>query len=71
MISAQHKFPDPTQGPTRAYLNVRSSKEWAEWLAALARTTHRSRQELVEHSVALFSAREGHPCGEPPERTFR
>jgi hypothetical protein len=71
MISKNHQFPDPVGGPTKAYLNVRSSREYAEWVAALARTTRRSRQELVEYSLALFSEREGHPCGEPPERTFR
>lgn len=71
MISAQHQFPDPKNGPTRNYVSIRSSKEYAEWLAALARHTRRSRQELVEYSLALFSEREGHPCGAPPERTFR
>jgi hypothetical protein len=71
MISKNHQFPDPVGGPTKTYLNVRSSREYAEWVAALARTTRRSRQELVEYGLAILSEREGHPCGEPPERTFR
>ena len=71
MISKHHVFPDPVGGPTRNYFNLRSSKQYAEWLAAFARTTRRSRQELVEYGLLLASEREGHPCGEPPERTFR
>ncbi len=71
MISKHHQFPDPSGGPTRNYLSVRSSKAYAEWVAALARRTRRSRQELVECGLALASEREGNPCGEPPERTFR
>lgn len=71
MISKNHQFPDPVDGPTKTYLNVRSSREYAEWLAALARTTRRSRQELVEYGLAILSEREGHPCGEPPDTESR
>ena len=61
MISKNHQFPDPVGGPTKTYLNVRSSREYAEWVAALARTTRRSRQELVEYSLALLQRAGGPP----------
>jgi hypothetical protein len=71
MISKSHQFPDPVGGPTRNYVSMRSSRQYAEWMASLARATRRSRQELMELGLALVSEREGNPCGEPPERTFR
>jgi hypothetical protein len=56
MISKNHQFPDPVDGPTKTYLNVRSSREYAEWVAALARTTRRSRQELVESQLSGYKS---------------
>ena len=72
MISKNHQFPDPVGGPTKTYLNVRSSREYAEWVAALARTTRRSRQEFVEYGLAFFASERAtpaasHPSGPPAE----
>ena len=71
MISKNHQFPDPAGGPTKTYLNVRSSREYAEWVAALARTTRRSRQELVEYSLRSSASGRATPAAQRPERTFR
>jgi hypothetical protein len=71
MISKTHKVRPPANGRTDNYVTLRSTPHYAEWLYALARATHRSCQEIMECSIARYSAAEGHPCGPPPERTTR
>ena len=65
------KAKPPATGYTDVYVSYRSTPEYADWLTALARATHRSRQEVLQCSVAKYSLEHGHPCGAPPERTTR
>ena len=71
MIAKTKQLRAPANGKTDVYMTVRSTPEYAVWLAGLARMTHRSRQEVLQYSVEKYSAEHGHPNGIPPERTIR
>jgi hypothetical protein len=71
MLPSPKRAKPPTVGHTDVYLSFRSTPEYADWLADLARATYRSRQEMLQCSVANYSKEHGHPCGEPPERVTR
>ncbi len=58
----------PAHGKTDIYLTLRSTPQYADWFAQLAKVTHRSRQEVITYCVERYSAEHGHPSGEPPER---
>src|SRR5512135_1810240 len=70
MIGKTKQLRAPANGKTDVYMTVRSTPEYAVWLAGLARMTHRSRQEVLQYSVEKYSAEHGHPNGIPPERTI-
>ena len=68
----ERKLRPPQPGTqTFPYLSLRSTQPYAEWLYSLAAATHRTAQEVVECSIAEYSQRHNHPCGEPPERLAR
>ena len=66
MSMPKQRAKPPATGYTDVYLSYRSTPEYADWLSALARATHRSRQEVLQCSVAKYSLEHGHPCGAPP-----
>lgn len=61
------KEQQPAGEPTALTIGVRASKEWAEWLDALAEHYRTTRTGIIDRALAEWAEAEGYPV-KPPVR---